>query len=82
LRGLCSLRMRGDLRGEDDFLGVFIGERAWEIRKSQESRRPRPGLNLRVAKRGTAFRVGVSRWSAGTRPGGFVGKRKSGRFDG
>jgi len=50
--------------------------------KFPREQRPRPGINPRVAKRGAAFRVGVNRWSAGTRPGGFVEKRRSGRSDG
>jgi hypothetical protein len=47
-------------------------------KKAQESRRPRPGLTLRVARRGTAFQVRSSRWSVDTRPMGWVGERRSG----
>jgi hypothetical protein len=49
---LIWLKRRGSLRGQ----------------KAQESKRPRPGLNSRVAQRGTALTVGGSRWSAVIRP--------------
>lgn len=47
--------------------------------KAQESIRPRLGLTLRAAMRGSAFLGGESRWSAGARPNGFAKKRKSGK---
>jgi hypothetical protein len=31
--------------------------------------------------RGTAFWMGASRWSAGIKPGGLIGKRRSGKVD-
>ena len=44
--------------------------------------RPRPGVKFWVARRGTAHVMGGSRWSAGSKPGGLLGKRQSGRVVG
>jgi len=63
-------RTRGEGRkGEAFFLEFPEGEP--ERSEVQESRRFRPGLKLRGAKRNTALLVGSNRWSTGGRPARF-----------
>jgi hypothetical protein len=59
-------------KGEAFFLELLAGEP--ERSEAQESKRFRPGLNLRGAARDTALLVGSSRWSTGGRPSRFFGK--------
>jgi hypothetical protein len=69
------------LEGSKLSIGVF------KMREPERSIKPKrakgSGLDLTiwVAMRSTAFFVGSTHWSVGTRPRGFVGKRKSGRRD-
>jgi len=46
----------------------FSVEGAPKRSEAQGSRRFRSELNLRIAKRDTAYRMGSSRWNAGVRP--------------
>jgi len=59
-------------KGDAFFLELLEGEP--ERSEAQESKRFRPGLNLRGAKRDTALLVGGNRWSTGGRPSRFFGK--------
>lgn len=64
---------RGERRkGEDISAGRTMREPG-ELENSREHVVPAQIKNL-GAERGTAFRVGVSRWSAGVRPMWFYGK--------
>jgi len=56
-------------KGDAFFLELLAGEP--ERSEAQESRRFRPELNLRGAKRDTALLVGSNRWSTGGRPSRF-----------
>ena len=60
--------------GEGEALQLAQRRETPERPESQESRSSRPGLNIRVAQRETAFSVGGSRWSAGARPSRFCKK--------
>jgi hypothetical protein len=62
-------RAGGEPRRETRF-GWILEERAREV-ESPGEQGPRPELTVWGAKRGTAFPVGESRWSAGARPEWF-----------
>jgi hypothetical protein len=71
---------RGEIRREKLWIHFRWRERP-RGQKAQGSKRFRPGLNLRGAKRDTAYRMGASRWNAGSRPVRFVGEASE-RSDG
>jgi hypothetical protein len=70
-------------KGDAFFLELLVGEP--KRSEAQESKRFRPELNLRGAKRDTALLVGSNRWSTGGRPSRFFrkvqGRKESMRVD-
>jgi hypothetical protein len=76
-KGLEVRRAGGEPERETLF-GWFSEEKAREA-ESPGEQGPRPELTVRGARRGTAFSVGVSRWSADARPDGFRNKAQERR---
>jgi hypothetical protein len=77
---LGGRRARGE-PGREMLFGWFPGGRAREV-ESPGEQGPRPELTVWGARRGTAFPVGSSRWSAGARPDGFRSKAQERKGDG
>jgi len=73
-------RAGGEPRRETLF-GWILEESAREVTSPGEQG-PRPELTVWGAKRGTAFSVGASRWSAGARPEWFRREAQERRRDG